>query len=143
LDDCAADTVDCYDGSGSGITGYAGPACPNRRLEAFYGTDKIGPWTLRVADVQPGEVGSLVYWALRFESLVMPNDSNYNGIPDECEVTCELMGDMNGNGVVNGDYIQGFVSAMVGQYDPCADFNINWQMDMADVDGMVDALLGL
>jgi hypothetical protein len=64
----------------------------------------------------------------------------------ECQETpvCgTVRGDMNGNGVVNGDDIQGFVSAMVGQYDPCADFNTNWQMDMADVDGMVNALLGL
>jgi hypothetical protein len=52
-----------------------------------------------------------------------------------------VLGDMNGNGAVDGADMQGFVNALTGAFDPCADFNGNLLMDVGDIDGMVNTLL--
>ena len=90
LDDCAATMVDCYDGTGTGIDGFSGPVHANRALAVFCGMNKAGEWTLTVIDAAPGNTGTLNYWSLRFEQLVMPPDWNGNGVPDECEGACCL-----------------------------------------------------
>ena len=70
LDDCAPAVVDCYNGPGSGIAGYAGPAHANRLLQAFAGLNKQGSWTLTVFDEAAGASGGvLTSWSLDFDQL--------------------------------------------------------------------------
>ena len=53
------------------------------------------------------------------------------------------MGDMNGDGFVNGLDIQGFVGAMLSGFDPCADLAAPYDaLTMADVTAFVSLLLG-
>ncbi|MBN2561984.1 MAG: S8 family serine peptidase [Phycisphaerae bacterium] len=70
---------------------------------------------------------------------------------EEAEVCCDTLladGDMNGLDGCNGDDIQLFVDALLeGSTDPSkvcpGDFSNNGVVDLADIDGMVDALLNL
>jgi hypothetical protein len=53
------------------------------------------------------------------------------------------MGDLDGNGVVDGADIQGFVDAMLAGFAPCADLVAPYGvLDMADVSAFVNLLLG-
>ncbi|MBN2563811.1 MAG: hypothetical protein JXQ75_23090 [Phycisphaerae bacterium] len=67
------------------------------------------------------------------------------GEPDPCP-TCP--GDMNGDGIVNGEDIQGFVDCLLdpvgapGTWNcPCGDFNCSKTVDIGDVPGFVAELL--
>lgn len=56
--------------------------------------------------------------------------------------TCAtILGDLDGNGSINGRDISGFVTAILTTYQPCADFSGNQQADVSDIPGMVQALL--
>ena len=68
-------------------------------------------------------------------------------IPSEARAALSLQGDANGDGVVNGKDITGFVAAFVGiDSDPClnvnADVNLNDTVESADVELFVQFLLG-
>jgi len=52
------------------------------------------------------------------------------------------MGDLDGNGQVDGRDVSGFVQAVLTAFQPCADFNGDLQATAADIAGMVQALLG-
>ncbi|MBN2562383.1 MAG: hypothetical protein JXQ75_15775 [Phycisphaerae bacterium] len=74
-------------------------------------------------------------------------DCNGNGIPDECEGVV-LLGDMNGDGVVDGFDVQDFVYCLLDVAGPevnCgrADFNCSGTPDIEDIPAFVAALLGL
>ena len=69
----------------------------------------------------------------------------YQGDGTTCvlHACCPLMGDMNGDGTVNGSDIQGFVNALLAGFDPCADLAAPYgTLDMADVAAFVGQLLG-
>lgn len=51
-------------------------------------------------------------------------------------------GDLDGNGLVDGRDVAGFVGAVLTAFHPCADFNGDLQATIADVPGMVQALIG-
>ncbi len=70
-------------------------------------------------------------------------DDNGNGIPDECEsVACATCaGDLDGNGVRDGDDLQAYVAGFMGGYDPCVDMNGDLQHTSADIDLFVDVLI--
>jgi hypothetical protein len=56
---------------------------------------------------------------------------------------CDLLGDMNDDGDVNGLDVAPFVDAVVlGPYDPCADMNEDDQVNGLDVDPFVAAVVG-
>lgn len=116
-------------------------------LSAFDGQDPFGTWTLHITDVLPGQDnGFLREWSFHVDADDDPavsEDANENGIPDECECsTCP--GDMNGDGVVDADDIQGFVNACVGleTTNGCADMDTSGMpLSTTDADGFVAELL--
>jgi len=62
--------------------------------------------------------------------------------PNPCPQPCPLLGDLNGDGVVNGLDIQGFVNALMTNYHPCADLAApQGTLDMNDLASFVNALL--
>jgi parallel beta-helix repeat protein len=71
-------------------------------------------------------------------------DVDGNGIPDECTTPCALLGDLDGNTLVNGRDIQGFVACALGGGSNCGcgDFTGNGQTDSQDITSFVAALLG-
>jgi len=118
-----------------------------------------------VGPTGPGTTGGWIYHEFRVADFVTPTAqiklrfvaSDYGSgslveaaIDDfqvfslECNdapVCGTILGDLDGNGLVNGLDIQGFVDALLGTYHPCADFNGNQQAEPGDMDGMVNALL--
>src|SRR5262249_39083386 len=56
---------------------------PAESLDAFYGADANGPWTLTVVDSTPRDVGSLVGWSLSFagEPVAVSNPDGTFALP--------------------------------------------------------------
>ncbi len=130
----------------------------NNNGSTWVNAETVGP-------TGPGTTGGWIYHEFRVADFVTPTAqiklrfvaSDYGSgslveaaIDDfqvfavECEdapVCGTVLGDLDGNGLVNGLDIQGFVEALLGTYHPCADFNGNQQAELGDMDGMVDALL--
>ncbi|MCK6484952.1 MAG: PQQ-dependent sugar dehydrogenase [Phycisphaerae bacterium] len=76
-------------------------------------------------------------------------DDDENGVPDECETgACDVPGDTNNDGTVDGDDIAAFVSCLADPGGPnapgcrCADVNEDDVIDDADVTLLVGLLLG-
>ena len=95
LDDAAADAISqaC---TTTDTPVYQGALRPQRPLAAFIGTDPVGAWSLRIADLQPGDPGSLVSACLRLE---VATDCDGDGLPDDC-TSC--VGDLDDDAVVGG-----------------------------------------
>lgn len=77
-------------------------------------------------------------------SLVEAAIDDFTLIGQNCigSPTCAtILGDLDGNGSINGRDISGFVTAILTTYQPCADFSGNQQADVSDIPGMVQALL--
>ena len=114
------------------------------------GSETAGGWfyhEFRVAD----KVTPTALIKMRFIAQDQGSGSIIEAAIDDFKVTAygcvetpvcgTLMGDMDGNSLLNGADIQAFVAAILGQYNPCGDFNGNAQMDAGDVSGMVNALM--
>ncbi len=76
-----------------------------------------------------------------------PLDCNDNGIPDDLEYPgCKgfLLGDMNCDEAANGLDIQPFVDyVVIDPYTCQADMNQDGLVDIGDIPGFIDTLLGL
>lgn len=77
------------------------------------------------------------------------NDTNGNGIPDECDIEgcLTIPGDVNGDSIVNGLDIRGFTDCCLAGGTPvgsclCADLDHSNSVDASDLDEFVNALLG-
>jgi subtilisin-like proprotein convertase family protein len=128
----------------SGSPPYAGTYRPEQALSAFDGASALGSWTLTVQDTAGQDQGTLISWRLFVQTPTLPpvsQDSNSNGVPDECECpTCK--GDINGDGSINGDDVQGFADALMGSFLACADMNTSGPpLTQQDIDDFAAALL--
>ena len=132
------------------ISNNGGTTWVNAETVGPAGAETAGGWfyhEFRVADF----VTPTAQVRLRFVAADLLNGSLIEAAVDDFKVTAldcidvpfcaTMLGDMNGDSTVNGLDMQGFVTALLGTYNPCADFNGNQQMDVGDINGMVDALL--
>lgn len=114
-------------------------------LSDFNGLDPVGPWTLTIQDTFAAQDNGIFNnWSLTVTTADVPSssqDTNANGIPDECECTTSR-GDMNGDGTVNALDIQLFLDAYLVKYSACADMHGNGPpLTSADVRAFVTLLL--
>ena len=88
---------------------------------------------------------------IRFEASDLGGGSQVEAGIDAIQVTrveCQMpacptiLGDVNHDSSVDGLDVQGFVDAMLGDYEPCADMNSSGGIDAADLTAFVNALLG-
>jgi hypothetical protein len=102
-------------------------------------------------EVAPGECTPTSFISVDVTLFVPSNlDLNENGIPDECEVICgTLPGDLDGDGVVDGDDITAFIDCFlqgpsITSGCGCADMNSpdpDGVLDQTDIAELVLALL--
>ncbi|MFQ5429798.1 MAG: proprotein convertase P-domain-containing protein [Phycisphaerae bacterium] len=115
-------------------------------LSDFDGADPLGTWTLEIRDNFPGQDNGFIRsWTLEITAAPRPafsQDTDSNGIPDECECPT-LPGDLDGDGIVDGRDVSSFVSAFLTGFDVCADMDTGGPpLDDADLQSFVAALLG-
>jgi subtilisin-like proprotein convertase family protein len=100
----------------AGVAPFTGDFQPDPDLlSAFDGQSPSGFWALAVEDFVADDTGTLHSWTLFLTIGGGSDDLNTNGIPDECEeVDCATCpGDMNGDGLIDGDDIQCFVECKI------------------------------
>lgn len=79
LDTIAASRIEDHDSGGPKVVGTFQP---EESLGTFNGQDAFGQWTLRVADHEPGDTGTLISWALHIppqEPCDCGGDGDFNG----------------------------------------------------------------
>lgn len=122
---------------GSGTYQFAGSWAAGNMPLAIASGDLNGD---NLTDLAISSIGSdIVSVVLNVSPGSALPDCNSNLLPDDCDVR----GDMDGNGIVDGNDIPGFITNLIdGPCSMLADVNGDSMVNGADIQELVDAILG-